>query len=485
MDITLVFFIYGLAFFCLGLAMLLESGRSPLLAEARVLRPLAIFGLVHGSHEWLEMFLDKSEWLVFQYPTQIAWLRIGVLTLSFVSLIIFGLQVLQPQRKLSQRDLVIWGTASGVYAMLVVLIGFSLWQNHTDRLSHIDAMARYLLAVPGAALASLALHRWATNEERQSRRTLGHSLRWAAWSFAIYALTQAVVPPLDVFPADTLNTANFTAWTGIPIQVVRAITAVVITIAMIRAIQLVEVERQEQFRAVQQARLDALAQVQQELVKRETMRQELLRHTVIAQEEERARIARELHDETAQTLTAFTLHLAALKKAAPEDPTVEDQVRQLQTLSQQVSEDIHRLVRDLHPAQLDDLGLVPALQYLADETHKHMDLKVHLEIDGERQRLDPLIETVCYRVAQEALTKVARHAGVAEACLQIQFQPQHVALRVIDQGSGFDPDEILSPPRGWGLAGMRERAESVGGELHLRPEPGEGTEVEVVIPINS
>jgi signal transduction histidine kinase len=307
-------------------------------------------------------------------------------------------------------------------------------------------------------------------------------LRWAGWGFLIYSCTQAVVPPLDVFPANFLNTATFTQWAGVPVQVFRAIMAVVITLGLIRAIQAAEAERQRQFLYVQQARLDALEQVRQELVKREAMRQELLRHIVIAQEDERARIARELHDETAQVLTAFSLHLAALRDAAPDGDGFQEKVDHLQALSRQMSLGLYRLVHDLRPAQLDDLGLAAALEYLVDEMSRRIGLQIELEISGERQRQDSLVETVLYRVAQEALTNVARHAGVDQACLHLEFKPQSVCLQVSDQGAGFDPQEDQIPPRGWGLAGMRERVDSIGGQIDLKSSPGQGTLVEVRVP---
>jgi two-component system sensor histidine kinase UhpB len=197
--------------------------------------------------------------------------------------------------------------------------------------------------------------------------------------------------------------------------------------------------------------------VQQELIERESMRQELLRHIVIAQEDERARIARELHDETAQILTAFSFHLAALRNAAPRNPKVTEQLHYLQSLSRQMSEGIYRLVRDLRPAQLDDLGLVAALQYLVEEAQHRLELKVDFRILGERRRLDALVETVLFRVAQEAITNVARHAGVFVAQMELEFEDNQLTLQVTDQGTGFNGSSIPKPGLGWGVAGMHER----------------------------
>jgi signal transduction histidine kinase len=483
MDITLVYFIYGLAFFSMGLAMLMESNRTPLLAQSRVLRPLALFGFVHGTHEWLEMFLDKSDWLVFQDPLLVSWLRIGVLSLSFASLGLFAIRSLQPQRRLEQRERFLLIGAVGAYVLLIVVVAGLAWSRHVDRLSHVDAMLRYFVAVPAAFLAGVALYRQSTQARSQERKELSQMLRWAAWGFLIYTFTQAVVPPVDFYLARWINTETFTAAFGFPVQIVRAIMAGVITFSLIRATQIVDQERQREFLTAQQERLDALEKVQKELLHREEMREELLRHTVIAQEDERARIARELHDEMAQILTGFTLHLASLCKQACDDPQVRERVEYLQDLSEQLSASIYRLVHDLRPAQLDDLGLVPALKYLVEDLKSRIGLQANFIVEGEPQRLDPLVETVLFRGAQEGLTNVSRHAGVDHADLRLVFAQGQVRLTVDDKGVGLVIQDDQLPLQSWGLAGMRERAESVGGRLKIQSELGLGTLVEMVIPI--
>lgn len=485
MDITLVYFIYGLAFFSMGLAMLLESGRSPLLAEASVLLPLALFGFVHGCHEWLEMVLDKSDWLVLSYPVLLRWLRVSILTVSFIALLVFGLRMFKPQKQVAGKYRYLWIAGLTGYTLMIFLIGAFVWLSHADRMLHLDASLRYFLAVPAASLAGLALQYRAIQTQKEGRTVLRLSLSATALGFLVYAATQMVVPPLDVFPGNILNTVTFLDFAGFPIQVVRAAVAVLITVSLLQSIRAAELERQKEFIAAQQARLDALEQVRLELVKREIMRQELLRHIVIAQEDERARIARELHDETAQMLTAFSFHLAALRKSAPHNAKAAEQLHYLQNLSRQMSEGIYRLVRDLRPAQLDDLGLVAALQYLINEVHQRLELQVKFQILGERRRLDPLVETVLFRVAQEALTNVARHADVYSAKMELKFESQQVTLEITDQGIGFNLLSLPDSGGGWGLAGMRERAESIGGMLSLTSAPGSGTRVRIIVPTNT
>ncbi len=245
---------------------------------------------------------------------------------------------------------------------------------------------------------------------------------------------------------------------------------------------MVEKERQQQLFAAQQERLDALERIQEELTAREVLRRELLRHTVRAQEEERSRIARELHDETSQVLTAFSLDLATLRTVICDRAEVNTLVTRLQDLSKQMSQGLYRLVHDLRPVQLDDLGLVPALEYLKDDSAP-AGLEVGIKIQGKVRRLDSVIETVLFRVAQEALHNIIRHAQVGQAQITLVYQPQEITLKVEDFGAGFNPVQSFAPPRGWGLAGMRERIESVGGTLAIESEPGKGTIVEVAVPV--
>ena len=159
MDITLVYFIYGLAFFSMGLAMLLESGRSPLLAEAAVLLPLAVFGFVHGGHEWLEMFLEGSQGFRSANSIWLGWLRVTILLISFVALMVFALRMLQPANHIGDRRVNYWLVALVSYSLLIFLVNTLAWSNQSDRITHIDASLRYLLAVPAAALAGVALLR--------------------------------------------------------------------------------------------------------------------------------------------------------------------------------------------------------------------------------------------------------------------------------------------------------------------------------------
>jgi signal transduction histidine kinase len=473
----LVFFVYGLAFLGMGIAMALESGRSPALAQAHSLRFLAAFGLIHGTHEWMESYLLQAGALGTLLPNWLSWLRLGFLIISFASLFIYGIQMLLLVSPYRRGKRIFRFSVFGAYALFILFnIGSAHFKAPIPQSALLDGLARYLLAVPAAMLAALALRAQGRTAREQGRTHLSTSLTIAAFGFGIYTLTQFFVHPINMFPARYINEEAFLAYTGFPIQLIRTVTAILITFGLLRATQSMDEERKSELFSAQQARLAALEQ-------QEDIRRELLRHIVQVQEDERARIARELHDETSQILSAFMLELATLRELTKRKPQVKNIVDKLHEHSRQMSQGLYTMVHDLRPAQLDDLGLVPAIKSLLDNECCPKGMQVTFDVTGKQKRLDSLIETVLFRVTQEALTNVTRHADTNKACVRLDYAPDAITLGVLDSGKGFDPNEPLRPPRGWGLEGMRERVESVGGQLVLYSAPGRGTTVEVVIPL--
>lgn len=473
----LVFFVYGLAFFGMGVAMALESGRRLALADSKALRPLAAFGLIHGMHEWFESYLLQAQAVGTPLTDWIPWIRLSLLFASFGCLLIFArnLLLVTSSHPSKWRHPIIG--ALTLYPMLI--IGSAACAYYTAPIPWVnllDGLGRYLLAAPASALSALAFHAKGRQARAESRWMLERWFQVTALAFGIYTLTQLFVHPLDMFPANLLNEDSFLFTVGFPIQVIRTLMAILIALSLLQATQAVEEERNLQLFAVQQARLQALQQ-------RDELRRSLLQHTVQAQEEERARVARELHDETAQILSAASLHLAALRTSLKRKPDAISIVDQLQDLTRQMSHSLYRLVRDLRPALLDDLGLIPAMNSLLAEARSRDGLEVELNVKGNPHRIDVSIETILFRVTQEALNNIIRHAGTKRACINLSFDNDRVYLSVTDPGQGFDTNSPLYAPRGWGLEGMRERVEAAGGTFHIESMAGQGTRVDATIPL--
>ncbi len=483
-SFALLFFIYGLAFFSMGLAMVLETRRVPLLAAPRVLHFFALFFFLNGINGWVDVGILFAGWVGDEIVNQLYGVKIALLVISFSCLWLFGARAMHPvDRKSHPSEKVAFTLLIVFYFILIGLLVKWHTLSPDGQIANLTMLIRYGLAIPGSSLAALALWRISQSTVAISNRQLRFFLRLVSIGFFLFGISQVFVTTNPIFMRSYFNVTDLNILSGLYVQSARSVLALVMTLGLIRISQLVDDERQRQFEAAQQARMEALIRIEKELVEREAMRQELLRHIVMAQEDERSRIARELHDETAQFLTAFSLNLATVQNTIKANGKVNALLENLQNLSKSMSQGIHRMVYDLRPAQLDDLGLVAALQSLVEEKRR-TGLDVRFEIDGQSQRLDPIIETVIFRIAQEALTNVTKHAQSQQATLQLRTGSEQVSLRVHDQGVGFDPAQKQHGEQGWGLVGMRERAESVGGIFQVYSAIGEGTLIEVVIPMN-
>ncbi len=211
----------------------------------------------------------------------------------------------------------------------------------------------------------------------------------------------------------------------------------------------------------------------------------LTRQILTAQEEERKKISRELHDEVVQTLVGINVELAALGQGTPADqPALKTRIARTQRLVENSVAAVHRFARELRPAVLDDLGLIPALHAYSKRVAARAKLKIKLTAFSGLEALDSSLRTVLFRVAQEALTNVARHARASAVTVCITEIPGAVRLKVQDNGQSFQVAPALSAKtnRRLGLLGMRERVEMVGGLLLIESAPGRGTAVCAEIP---
>ena len=213
-----------------------------------------------------------------------------------------------------------------------------------------------------------------------------------------------------------------------------------------------------------------------------------LSHQVLTvQEEERKRISRELHDEIVQTLTGINVQLANLKTAATMNAKgLQRRIASTQRLVEKSVEIVHRFARDLRPTLLDDLGLIPALHSFMKDFTKRTGIRIQfIAFASDRSdRLDSAKRTAFYRLAQEALTNVARHAHASSVRIIVQKLARTITMEVADNGKGFEVDRVLiAKGNRLGVLGMRERVQMVGGQFKLESTPGGGTTIRAEIPV--
>lgn len=208
--------------------------------------------------------------------------------------------------------------------------------------------------------------------------------------------------------------------------------------------------------------------------------QQLLHRAILAQEAERQRLARELHDETGQALTSLTLQLKALQEETELD-VIYDRLNGLRYLTSRTVEEVHRLSIDLRPAALDDLGLVPAIRSYLDDWAQRSGIELQLTIQNPVGRLPSDLEIILYRVVQEGVTNIARHSHARTARIMLDHIGRSVLLTIADDGDGID----LAAHRGdgLGLAGMRERVEMAGGHWQIISAPAAGTRILIALPV--
>jgi len=223
--------------------------------------------------------------------------------------------------------------------------------------------------------------------------------------------------------------------------------------------------------------------MEQELAEASAQLRGLAARLAESEDAERKRLARELHDQVGQNLTALSVNLNLVNSLLPTDAGKPARARleHSMALIQQTGKVIRNLMAELRPPVLDDYGVVAALRWYAGEFKAWAGLPVEVEGEELSPRLEPTVENVLFRIAQEALTNVAKHSQASRALVSLEEHGEKVRIVIADNGIGFDPARLGKPEgdHGWGLLNMQERALAVGGCCRIESSPGEGTRVVV------
>jgi signal transduction histidine kinase len=473
-SFIVIYFFYGLAFFSMGLLVAMEGGRSTDARLRMALRPLAGFGLVHAAHEWMGMFIAMGH-IDRNLLAMVSFVSLTLLAFSFLSLAAFGAYLVLGSESTWRVSLIIPLALEAVWVF--GLLSFKGEYVQPELVIIADVWTRYSLAIPAGLLAAAGL----IVQQRAFRRAglvrFGRDSLWASVSFGWYSLVgQLFTQPSLLPPSTFLNTDLFISLFGFPVQLLRAVAAIFASVFVIRFLRAFQVESDRKIAELQEARLHESQQ-------REQLRTNLFRKVVGAQESERQRIARDLHDETGQSLTAIGMGLRGLSDQTNEKRR-HDTLSQLQALTSDSLKELQRIIADLRPAHLDDLGLSATLRWYASRIHELTSILVRVDIEGNEPALDDAVKITIFRIVQEALNNIIKHSQATNVNVRLDYRSEEAVIFIRDNGKGFNMDTVQSRVGrvSLGLAGMEERAMLLGGSLDISSRPNYGTQVEAIIP---
>ncbi|HEY3311473.1 MAG TPA: ATP-binding protein [Anaerolineales bacterium] len=451
----IILFVYGLVFFILGFAIILQARQSSRLDLARSLRWLAAFGITHAFNEWGDLFIPIQRQYLSPPLVNLLWIgQILLLGVSFACLFEFGVAVLRPLG----RARWLHGFAAGILLVWIFTIFFVLLTFTPDEQTwhHVSsALARYFIGFPGGLLAAYGLRVHAIQRIKPLNvPAIFQMLRIAGFSLGIYAFLAGLIPPpVNFFPGNLLNTQTFTQAIGIPALVFRSLISLIIAVAIIRALEVFDLETERRI---------------------ETLEQQQILNA------DHERLARELHDGAIQKVyTAGLLVESAARLAKPGSEINLRLDRSVVVLNDAIADLRHNLA-ELHtetaPVAEPIAGL---LQRFAQDPHYNSLVNISLELSlQETNTLSPMRAAHVMAIVNEALANIVRHANARNVKIQVSDLGERLRLVIKDDGIGLNPE---AHP-GYGLSNMRDRARLLNGTLEFISPKNKGTLVRLEIP---
>lgn len=436
---TIVFFVYGLAFFVLGLATALQSRQYSRLDLARTLKWLAAFGIVHGLHEWGDVFIPIQGEYVTQFTVEMLHrLHLVLLGVSFACLMEFGVALLRTLGSPEWFNLIpgtlfaVWFFVS-FFPLAGQFSSFMVWHDLTN------ALARYFIGFPGSIIAAYGLRAHAmTHIKKLDVPHIIKMLRVAGISLFVYGLFSGLIPPpIPFFPGSVINTATVFEITAVPVQVFRALIGLVMTLSFMRALEIFDVE------------IDRLL---------EKMEQERIRSA------ERNRLSRELHDGVIQKVyTAGLMVETAQRLSSGGDEVLTQRLENAETILKDAINDLRSNITELYqPSRKNTLRetLLELIEAPRFQTFVNMDVEINLP---EGASLSPMRIDHVNGIVSEALSNIVRHAQATKVTVKGEIVEDHLHIEIRDDGVGI-PDDVEP---GYGLRNMRDRARMLGGEVKV------------------
>jgi signal transduction histidine kinase len=460
-NLDIVFFIYGLAYVVMGLAILLQPKQKSEFRIARIFWLLALFGITHGANELLDM------WTIIKGRNPLLDLvRWFVLIISYFFLFEFGRQLIVTAsgspflKKKTSQTLIRWlSPAIGCIILFSGFLSSDFWKVGS-------IVTRYLLGLPGGILIGLGFFSYYRSEKMtlEPLRVKKYFLLGGASFFLYGILGGTVVPQGDFFPSNWLNAEAFLQTFKIPVQAFRALCAITAAWAISGMLNIFNWETRSKLQLYQeQLRI-------------------LMSKLSITEEQERKRISEELHDNISQNLAFSKIKISALRESSPELAKDLDETREL---IDQTIKFTRSLIFDLSPPVLYELGFYSAVEWFAEKIQEKHGITVEFDFQGKPNEPQGEMSVLLFKTVRELLLNIVKHAKARKAWISITSEGDRIMINVQDDGIGFDTSKTdLSSieDRGFGILNIRERIRYLGGTFEITSQQGQGTRVAISVP---
>ncbi len=452
----LILFVYGLGFFILGFAILLQVQQSSRLELARSLRWLAAFGITHAFNEWGDLFIPIQAQYMSPFIIKLLLvIQLVLLSASFACLFEFGISVLSP------FNLARWlkGVPTALFVGWVFVTFFILLplQPDLETWHHTaNALARYFIGFPGGLLAAYGLRVHAIKRiQPLNVPSIYNTLRIAGISLGLYAILGGLIPPpVSFFPGNLLNTHTFEQLIGVPSIIFRTLITLVIAITVIRSLEIFTLETQRKIEELEQGQ-------------------------IINAEHER--LARELHDGAIQKVYTAGLLVESASRLAESKSEIGSRLERAVVVLNDAIADLRHNLAELHHSDVvsSDETLTQMLQRLSQDPHYNTLVKISLDLKlPDEKTLSPIRARHVFAIVNEAMANIVRHANARTVNIQAQDLGEKLQVLVKDDGTGIAPN---AQP-GYGLRNMRDRSRLLNGDLHFSEPSNKGTTITLEIP---
>ncbi len=455
-NYELVLFASGLVFFIVGLAISLQSRRHSRLQLARSLRWLSIFGIAYGLHEWGLLFIPiQALYMNHLGISLLQLIQVMLLGIAFFALFAFGADLLQdkwPRLRMSPYLMAL------IWMICVTILAIRSDWGMGWLQQQATIWGKYLLAFPGAILAAYGLFYQAKRQIKPLKlHSIYNTTLVASTTLVLFAIFGGLfVPYGSFFPANLINQSLLVRFTGIPAPVYLSIIGLVLALAVIRVLEVFDLET---------GRLIEGMQFEQSMAA------------------ERHRIGRELHDGAIQMIYTAGLIVESARRRVDNDPVLAQRLDRVMTALNETVTSLRANMNELRAEPL-SASLVEGLRQRVHDPRLTSLMEVELAIDlPETAVFNPAQSTHILAITGEALTNAARHAHPTFVRVKAISKNGHFVLNISDNGAGFTPHSLDAS--GYGLRNMRDRARLLGGELEIESERGRGTSVTLIVPWES